>query len=238
MNQFINYRTFQQGKMRYLTILLFSLFIINSCEKKQVEQVKEEEKSETEIALSKAQFQTIGIETGSIEMRNLNTVVKATGYTNVPPQNMANVSTLIAGTVKDIYVLEGTYVSKGKILATLQNLQIIEMREDYRAAIANIEYLQLEYNRQKLLSEEDVNPRKIFQEVKAKLAVERARAQAAKSKMQAINVSLSGNSTLIPVVAPISGYVGKIGVTKGTYADTGTSLFEIIDNIFKLRKGA
>ena len=230
MNQFINYRTFQQGKMRYLTILLFSLFIINSCEKKQVEQVKEEEKSETEIALTKAQFQTIGIETGSIEMRNLNTVVKATGYTNVPPQNMANVSTLIAGTVKDIYVLEGTYVSKGKILATLQNLQIIEMREDYRAAIANIEYLQLEYNRQKLLSEEDVNPRKIFQEVKAKLAVERARAQAAKSKMQAINVSLSGNSTLIPVVAPISGYVGKIGVTKGTYADTGTSLFEIIDN--------
>ena len=230
MNQFINYRTFQQGKMRYLTILLFSLFIITSCEKKQVEQVKEEEKSETEVALTKAQFQTIGIETGSIEMRNLNTVVKATGYTNVPPQNMANVSTLIAGTVKDIYVLEGTYVSKGKILATLQNLQIIEMREDYRAAIANIEYLQLEYNRQKLLSEEDVNPRKIFQEVKAKLAVERARAQAAKSKLQAINVSLSGNSTLIPVVAPISGYVGKIGVTKGTYADTGTSLFEIIDN--------
>ena len=230
MNLFINYRTFQQGKMRYLTILLFSLFIITSCEKKQVEQVKEEEKSETEVALTKAQFQTIGIETGSIEMRNLNTVVKATGYTNVPPQNMANVSTLIAGTVKDIYVLEGTYVSKGKTLATLQNLQIIEMREDYRAAIANIEYLQLEYNRQKLLSEEDVNPRKIFQEVKAKLAVERARAQAAKSKLQAINVGLSGNSTLIPVVAPISGYVGKIGVTKGTYADTGSSLFEIIDN--------
>uniref|UniRef100_UPI0040483411 efflux RND transporter periplasmic adaptor subunit n=1 Tax=Flavobacterium sp. TaxID=239 RepID=UPI0040483411 len=80
------------------------------------------------------------------------------------------------------------------------------------------------------MSEEDVNPRKVFQEVKAKLAVERARAQAAKNKLQALNVSLSGNSSLIPIIAPISGYVGKIGITKGTFADTGISLFEVIDN--------
>ena len=102
---------------------------------------------------------------------------------------MANISTLIGGTVKDIFVLEGTYVNKGKVLATIQNLEVVEMQEDYNSAIANIEYLQLEYNRQKTLSDENVNPRKTFQEVKSKLAVERARAQAAKNKLQALNVS-------------------------------------------------
>ncbi len=173
-------------------MLLVSCFLfLTSCGGKKNEEAHEEEKSETEVALTEVQFKSIGIETGTIEMKNLNTVIKANGYTAVPPQNMANVSTLIGGVVKDIYVLEGTYVDKGKTLATIQNLEVTEMQEDYNSAIANIEYLQLEYNRQKTLSDENVNPRKTFQEVKSKLAVERAKAQAAKNKLQALNVSLS-----------------------------------------------
>lgn len=218
------------GSFFKIFLLSSFLLILNSCGEKKTEEEHEEEKSETEVALTTAQFETVGIEMGSIEMKNLNTIIKANGYTTVPPQNRADVSTLIGGVVKDIFVLEGTYVAKGKTLATLQNLQVAEMQEDYNAAVANIEYLQLEYNRQKTLSEEDVNPRKVFQEVKAKLATERARAQAAKNKLQALNVSLSGNSSIIPIIAPISGYVGKIGITKGAFADTGITLFEVIDN--------
>jgi cobalt-zinc-cadmium efflux system membrane fusion protein len=213
-----------------LLLLSSCFFLLTSCGEKKTEEAKEEEKSETEVALTEAQFKTIGIETGSIEMKNLNTVIKANGYTAVPPQNMANISTLIGGVVKDIYVLEGTFVSKGKTLATIQNLEVTEMQEDYNSAIANIEYLQLEYNRQKTLSDENVNPRKTFQEVKSKLAVERAKAQAAKNKLQALNVSLSGNTSLIPIVSPISGYVGKISITKGAFAETGVTLFEVVDN--------
>ncbi|AWM14638.1 efflux RND transporter periplasmic adaptor subunit [Flavobacterium sediminis] len=218
------------GSIFKIFLLSSFLLILNSCGEKKTEEEHEEEKSETEVALTTAQFETVGIEIGSIEMKNLNTIIKANGYTTVPPQNRADVSTLIGGVVKDIFVLEGTYVAKGKTLATLQNLQVAEIQEDYNAAVANIEYLQLEYNRQKTLSEEDVNPRKVFQEVKAKLATERARAQAAKNKLQALNVSLSGNSSIIPIIAPISGYVGKIGITKGAFADTGITLFEVIDN--------
>ena len=215
----------------YFWLLAFGFcLILTSCGEKKTEEAHEEEKSETEVALTEAQFKTIGIETGSIEMKNLNTVIKANGYTAVPPQNMANISTLIGGIVKDIYVLEGTFVSKGKTLATIQNLEVTEMQEDYNSAIANIEYLQLEYNRQKTLSDENVNPRKTFQEVKSKLAVERARAQAAKNKLQALNVSLNGNTSLIPIVSPISGYVGKISITKGAFAETGITLFEVVDN--------
>jgi cobalt-zinc-cadmium efflux system membrane fusion protein len=175
------------------------------------------------------QFKTVGIETGSVENRNLNLVIKANGYTTVPPQNMANISTLIGGTVKDILVLEGTFVNKGKVLATIQNLEVVEMQENYNSAVANIEYLQLEYNRQKTLSDEDVNPRKVLQEVKAKLAVERAKAKAAKNKLQALNMSTNGSS-LVPIVSPISGYVGKISIAKGAFAETGITLFEVVDN--------
>jgi len=213
-------------------LLLNTLFIIllASCQdKKNEEDGHEEEKSENKVALTAIQFKTVGIQTGSIENRNLNLVIKANGYTTVPPQNMANISTLIGGTVKDILVLEGTYVKKGKVLATLQNLDVVEMQEDYNSAIANIEYLQLEYNRQKTLSDENVNPRKILQEVKAKLDVEKARAKAAKNKLQALNMNTNGSS-LVPLISPISGYVGKISIAKGAYAETGITLFEVVDN--------
>ena len=232
-----NAREFTQRSQRVISLraLRFFLFAFlavtfTSCNEKKEEETHEEEKSSTEVALTASQYKTIGIETGFVENRNLNKVIKANGYTTVPPQNSAEVSTLIGGTVKDIFVLEGTYVNKGKVLATIQNLEVIEMQEDYHSATANIEYLQLEYNRQKTLSDENVNPRKTFQEVKAKLAAERARAQAAKNKLEALHVSTKGSTSLVPIVAPISGYVGKISIAKGAYAQTGVSLFEVVDN--------
>lgn len=213
-----------------LFILSLSLFFLVSCGKKQAEEQHDEEKSETEVALTEVQAKTIGIETGNIEMKNLNTIIKANGYTAVPPQNRADVSTLIGGVVKDIFVLEGTFVTKGKTLATIQNLEVSEMQEEYQSAVASIEYLEQEFKRQKTLTDENVNPRKAFQEVKSKLASERAKAQAAKNKLQALNVSPNGSTSLVPIVAPISGYVGKISITKGAYAETGVTLFEVVDN--------
>ncbi|PXY40917.1 efflux RND transporter periplasmic adaptor subunit [Flavobacterium cheongpyeongense] len=213
-----------------ILIVFIALFLTTSCQDKKEEESHEEEKSENEVELTESQFKTVGIETGSVENRNLNKIIKANGYTTVPPQNSAEVATLIGGTVKDILVLEGTYVNKGKVLATIQNLEVIEMQEDYHSASASIEYLQLEYNRQKTLSDENVNPRKTFQEVKAKLAAERARAQAAKNKLEALHVSTKGSSSLVPIVAPISGYVGKINIAKGAFAETGVTLFEVVDN--------
>ncbi|MDQ6469714.1 efflux RND transporter periplasmic adaptor subunit [Flavobacterium sp. LHD-80] len=224
-------RNVRKGIKFSVLCVIFALFAVNlSCSEKKTEESKEEEKSSTEVALTESQYKTVSIQTGFVEDRNLNKIIKANGYTTVPPQNSAEVSTLIGGTVKDIYVLEGTYVNKGKVLATIQNLEVIEMQEEYHSATANIEYLQLEYNRQKTLSDENVNPRKIFQEVKAKLATERARAQAAKNKLDALHVSTKGSSSLVPIVAPINGYVGKINIAKGAFANTGVSLFEVVDN--------
>ncbi|MGE8344074.1 MAG: efflux RND transporter periplasmic adaptor subunit [Flavobacterium sp.] len=239
MKKILNYLTAKSAKiltqslisLRALSFVFACLAVtLASCNEKKAEEAQEEEKETTEVALTESQYKTVGIETGIVEDRNLNKVIKANGYTTVPPQNSAEVSTLIGGTVKDIFVLEGTYVNKGKVLATIQNLEVIEMQEDYQSAVANVEFLQLEYNRQKTLSEENVNPRKTFQEVKAKLAAERARAQAAKNKLDALHVNTKGATSVVPIVSPINGFVGKINIAKGAFANTGVSLFEVVDN--------
>jgi cobalt-zinc-cadmium efflux system membrane fusion protein len=89
--------------------------------------------------------------------------------------------------------LEGTYVTKGKVLASIKNLDIIEMQEDYKTSMASIEFLELEYQRQKTLTDENVNAKKTFQEVKSKLSIERAKAQGAKSKLEALHVNTNSN---------------------------------------------
>ena len=82
----------------------FLCLVFISCNNKNdaTEEEHTDEETTNEVALSEAQFKTVGIETGSIEMKNLNTVIKANGYTAVPPQNSANISTLIGGVVKDM----------------------------------------------------------------------------------------------------------------------------------------
>ncbi|WP_309597791.1 efflux RND transporter periplasmic adaptor subunit [Flavobacterium oreochromis] len=63
-----------------------------------------------------------------------------------------------------------------------------------------------------------------------KTSYRKAKAQSAKNKLQALNISLKGSTSLIPILAPISGYVGKINITKGAFADTGLALFEVVNN--------
>lgn len=227
-----------------LFIFTIAILFLNSCGNKKTEtttstmataeakpkEEAHEEHAEGEVALTLEQYKAVQIETNAVEMRNLNSVVKANGYTSVPPQNSASVSTLMGGVVQDIYVLEGTYVIKGKPLASIKNLDIIEMQEDYKTATASIEYLELEYQRQKTLTEENINAKKLVQEVKSKLNIERAKAQGAKSKLEALHIGTNSNGTTIPVLAPISGYVGKIYINKGAYAEVGKPLFDIVDN--------
>jgi len=265
-NKIINTSSLRGTKQPHkiiISLFTIALFFLISCGNKKTEtttaettteakpkEEAHEEHAEGEVALTLEQYKAVQIQTGAVEMRNLNSVVKANGYTSVPPQNSASVSALMGGVVQDISVLEGTYVTKGKALATIKNLDIIEMQEDYKTSMANIEFLELEYQRQKTLTEENVNAKKTLQEVKSKLAVERAKAQGAKSKLEALHVGTNTNGGTIPVLAPISGYIGKIYINKGAYAEVGKPLFDIVDNsqmhldlnvyekdLFKIREG-
>ena len=72
----------------FLILNTLFLLLLTSCgEKKTEEAGHEEEKSENEVALTALQFKTVGIQTGSVENRNLNLVIKANGYTTVPQKH-------------------------------------------------------------------------------------------------------------------------------------------------------
>jgi cobalt-zinc-cadmium efflux system membrane fusion protein len=200
------------------------------------ETAKEETAAEPEgLSLSLKQMNTVGIETGPIEQRNLDAVVKANGQLEVPPQNKADVSILSGGIINHIYVLEGQQVKRGQTLATIANQDLIKIQQDYLAAKNNFTYIQAEYDRQTQLRAAGAGTGKSFQSSQATYNAERSRISAYQSQLRQLGISpgrvSDGNIvSQFPVLSPISGTVGHVIANTGAFVQPGTSIMEVVDN--------
>ena len=201
----------------------------------------EESAHEKMVHLNEAQYRNAGIDTGWFEMKNLSEVINANGYTKLPPQNQAEVSVQLPGTIQSIKVMEGEYVKKGQTLATLQSLAYNTMRlerekliQELHTSEANVEYLKLEYERQLELSKENVSAKKVLQKASTDLKAEESKVKALTNQVAILgqNISIGGSSTspTINIVSPISGNVTDVDVTIGSSAEVGKTLFHIVDN--------
>ena len=184
-----------------------------------------------EVELNEAQYNAAGVVLGTFTMKNLSDVVNANGYTKLPPQNQADISVHLGGVVQTIKVIEGEFVKKGEVLATIESPEFAKLQEAYLTSKSNLEFLSLEYERQKKLSEEDVNSKKVFQRAKSDYDIEKARYSSLQKQLSILNLGSGINaSSTMPVVAPISGYVTEVNIKIGTNAEVGKPLFGIVDN--------
>ena len=158
-------------------LLLAGAIGFSSCTesgKKQEETATEESHSEA-IEVSEEQMKAVGIELGTVEMKNLNSVVKASGQMALLPQNKADVTSLAAGIIKQIMVIEGTAVKKGQTVALLENLEIVKLQEAYLAQKQELAFSYQEYERQQELSNQNAGTGKVFQQATSKYETDKAR---------------------------------------------------------------
>jgi len=216
---------------------------LSSCGNAGNKKVTKEEKIKTDTTkkeegiaeVTAEQMEAVGIEMGVIEQKNLTSVVKASGQLTVPPQNKAVVNALVGGVIRRINVIEGQQVGKGQVVAVIENPDFIRLQQDYLTSRDNLVYLQQEYERQRTLKEADAGIGKVYQQASANLAAERSKLSTLEKQLQQIHISPSsvrrGNLiTQVPVLAPISGTVGKITLSIGTYTDASSPIMEIVNN--------
>lgn len=94
---------------------------------------EEEEKNaggDKEVELNEAQYISSDIELGTFSQNNLSEVISANGYTELPPQNKADVSVFMSGIVKSINVNEGQNVKKGQVLAIIESPEFARLQEE------------------------------------------------------------------------------------------------------------
>lgn len=193
------------------------------------------EEAEGSLELTDEQMKAVGIALGAVEPKNLRSVVRASGQLEVPPQNKAELTTLVGGVIRQIMVLEGATVSKGQTLATLENPDFLKLQQEYVALKNGFAYTEQELQRQRDLAQGNAGTGKVFQQAEANFRVEKAKIAALGKQLEQLGIrpdeAMAGNfATQIALRAPIGGTVSHISAKIGTFAEPVRPLLEIVDN--------
>lgn len=198
-------------------------------------ETEEEEGELTEVVLTDRQMKTVGIATGHIENRQLGQVVKVNGQLALDPQDRAEVSPLTGGIVRAILVKEGNTVKAGQAVAYIENTEVLELQKSYLTARSEMLSAKAELDRQDLLTAQGAGVKKTRQQAKSAYDIAYAQLSGLSKQLSQLGINPSqvaqGNlASHIPVKSPISGTVGKINISLGSYADMQTVLMTIVDN--------
>lgn len=160
--------------------------------------------------------------------------VSFNGTIVLSPQRQATVALTMGGVVRNTTLLPGQSVSKGAVLATLENPDFITLQQTYLDSHAQAEYLSTEYERQQTLSAEQAASQKKLQQSKADYLSMKSRLEATAAQLSLLGVSpetllRKGIQPLLQVKAPISGYISYVAMNVGKYIQPGEALCEVID---------
>jgi len=181
------------------------------------------------------QIRKVGLELGTFENKNLQSVIKITGQLKLAPQNKASVSAMTAGRVKEIHIHPGHYVKKGAILATIQNPDFINWQQAYLEVQGALMYLDKEYIRLQELVEKEIAPKKELEKVLSERSIAQAKLKGLRSKMKVVGIKTpdTGSEDLkstVNIYSPIKGFIEEININTGVFVEAHQSLFEIVDN--------
>ncbi|PQJ76362.1 efflux RND transporter periplasmic adaptor subunit [Polaribacter glomeratus] len=221
--------------MKNLYIMLFSFaFLACGNQEKNTNTKTETTVDKSEITITKAQFESEKMEIGQISEQAFNTVIKTNGMIDVPPENKASVSTFVGGYVSKIPLLIGDKVVKGQLIASLTNIEFVEMQQQYLEISEQLAYLKNEYIRQKTLFDEQITSQKNYLRAESAYKSNLATYNGLRQKLQMLNINPTAVdrgqiTSTINIYAPISGYITKVNVSNGSFVSSASELLEIVN---------
>jgi cobalt-zinc-cadmium efflux system membrane fusion protein len=224
--------------MKTIYTILFTTIILSSCgTKPNPTAVKEETAIAVEsdlIKLTKEQVALAQLGFASIQQGKMKGIAHLNGVVDVPPTGIASVSIPMGGYVQDINLIPGTYVKKGQVLATVKDPTYVQLQENYLAAKAKLVYLQQDIDRQKTLLTQEAVSKKAYQQLQADFTTNQIQVKALSEQLKLINIQPDNLTTekmtsLVQLIAPISGYITKVNINRGKYVTPSDILLEIMD---------
>ena len=186
------------------------------------------------VSLTKEQVSKMTISLGDATEQLMSSTIKVQGEIDLPPQNMISINFPMGGFLKHTKLIPGMHVSKGEVIATVNDQSIIQLQQDFLMAVAKLDLLKLEQGRQQDLKSANAGVSRNFQQIESEVKVQTITVNALKEKLKLIGVNpvvlnennLSGE---VFIKSPINGYVSKVNVNTGKYMQPTETLFELID---------
>ena len=208
----------------------------NKAEPVKVEEPEHHEEAQSNVVgLTDEQIKTAGIMLGQVELKNLQTSIRASGMLSVPNQNKGLVTTLYSGVIKTLLIQPGSYVRKGQVIATVVNPEIVEIQQELLTVNAELNMAEIELRRQRELVEGNAAPLKNVQQAETRLRTLRAQRSATQQQLSALGVtpskvSSSNITSTLSVTSPISGTVSTVSAQIGSNVDPSSPIAEIVNN--------
>ncbi len=220
-----------------LTVITFVGFSFLSQSKAETPESEnqEEEIDFQNIPLSEKQVKAVDLKMGEAQEREMDAMLHVNGSLVLRAQDMGNVSSLMGGIVKNVYVKEGQMVSRGQVVATIENTDVVTLQREYYTAYKECEMARLELDRQKTLASAGAGIKKTLQMSEKNYKVAQANLLGTGRQLQQMGISTKEVAkgkftTVFPLRAPISGTVSDMQASLGSYADMQTPLMKIRNN--------
>ena len=218
----------------YIVYSLLMLTLIGCEEKKVDNETQEQSVSSDTLTLNSEQVKNISITYGNIESKQISSEIKVQGMIDLPPQNIISVNFSLGGYLKSTKLIPGMKVSKGEVIAMMEDQSIVQLQQDYLLAKAKHDLVKKDYERQKTLYDANASTSKNLQQVESELKIQSINMGSLAEKLKMIGVDVSnlnaGNiKGQVPVRSTINGYVSKVHVNTGKYVQPAETLFELID---------
>lgn len=219
---------------KYIAAFISAIFLISCGNKKNEETKSAETKSIDIIKLSPEQVKNAGLESGNPTVKNVKEILQVQGTVTVPPKSVISISVPLGGYVKSTNLIAGMNVQKGQVLAVLEDMQFIELQQNYLMAKEKFELAQNEHKRQKELNLNKASSDKVLEQITTEMRTQRIIMSSLEQKLNLLGINAKtlnvGNiSKTIRVISPINGLVSKVNVNIGKYVNPTDMLFELID---------
>jgi len=201
------------------SVIVTSLFTAVACQKKDTKTVEEK---------------VFNVQIQDAVKRPLKPFIESIGTLN--PFEEVTVSAEIEGVIRSVKVEEGSQVSKGMLLAAIDDsdysLEVKRAEATLRQAEATLENTKLEFKRKDALYKEELVTKQQYDDVTTRLSLAEAEVERAKASLSLAKLKLSKTK----IISPLACVIKEKRVSAGDFVRNGTPMFVIIQpNPLKLR---
>lgn len=217
--------------------IYFSCIVLLSIACKNEEATLEEQSVKNEIYISKKLFQSNEMQFGQLILQDMEQTIQVNGYTSVPPQHSATLSSYLPGYLKSIPLKIGDFVEAGQVVLHIESHELLELQKEFVQVAQQMKFLKSEYERQKTLYEEKIISQKNYLKTESEYQSNKATYENIKQRLllyglNTASVENGSFSNLLSIKSPIAGYVTKINTNPGAFVDTSEHLIEIVNPKF------
>lgn len=216
-------------------VIMFAFLALLSCGAKE-NTTAETAPPDTEniLQLSDEQLQSFTLSYVGLQEKNITKTLKLNGKIDVPPQNLASVSSALGGYVKSTKLLPGMHFRKGEVIAVMEDNQFIQLQQDYLTAKIQLANSEAEYLRQSSLNQSKASSDKVYIQAEADYQTLLISQRSLEQKLKLIHinpeqVSVSNIRLTANIYAPFDGFVSQVFVNAGKYVSPSDVLFELVN---------